>query len=188
MPDVCRNTSVSVAGNARTPEIGASVGIAGGGDPERGGPIPAPTGQNARPCADELARRDPMTADGVVRGWSPYRMAELARQIRDAEDGDGCHIRIYAKGNTVSDTPVLLIPDDGTQVVVGREEWERTREALRDAEQVVPWMRGIVTLAVHSKSIRDLTEADEAARLCLEKIAAVLAPIVTPEEHDHDKD
>lgn len=56
-----------------------------------------------------------MTADGVVRGWCSWLgFSKVEPYI---------HVTDTPRGK--STIPVLLIPDDGTKVVVGREEVRR---------------------------------------------------------------
>lgn len=57
-------------------------------------------------------------SDGIVRGWV-YPGSWHPRRVEVFTDK-----RPDDMEPPVS-VPVLLLPDDGTQVVVGREEWER---------------------------------------------------------------
>lgn len=63
-----------------------------------------------------------MIADGVVRGFV---------HKQDFQYPEFGIIVSHIKGSNRK-VPVLLIPDDGTQVVVGREEWERQCGRIED--------------------------------------------------------
>jgi hypothetical protein len=57
---------------------------------------------------------------------------------------------------------------------------EKIAEALRDAEQVMPWLVDQLRAVIKGKPVRDLTESMEAARIATEKIHALLTS--TPED------
>lgn len=71
-----------------------------------------------------------MTADGVVRGWARYVGNSLL-------EGEMYRVRTDINEVALSSwRPILLVPDDGTQVVVVREEWERREQMAKAVENL----------------------------------------------------
>lgn len=70
-------------------------------------------------------------SDGIVKGWI-YNGDEFDPGKRPLHQ----RIEVFKEpgGDAARMHPVLLIPDDGSQVVVGREEWEAMRALLRYTE------------------------------------------------------
>ena len=125
-----------------------------------------------------------MTADGVVRGTLVGLSFGLAQAqgwkvfLKD----DEYHATMRMSYDDLKDIPLgrefVLIPDDGTQVVVGREEWEAVRALVAKLDACDGAIGGAFMFqANHGIIYSGPTYYEE-----LKRVRA----IVTPEEHDHE--
>lgn len=82
----------------------------------------------------------------------------------------GTSVGIYQHPTRGCETPVLLVPDDGSQVVVSREEWEAVRALVAALDTCKPAIDGAFTMAhIHGHRYSGPTYNEE-----LERVRALL--------------